>query len=96
MNCPACQHANPDGARFCNDCGHRFAVAAPPAAGRQRSPSDYTPKHLADKILTSRSALERRRGDEPAALRHLHAAQQRYAEMGAHGHAQRLARELES
>jgi class 3 adenylate cyclase/tetratricopeptide (TPR) repeat protein len=58
VNCPACQHENPEGARFCNDCGHRFAAAAPPAAARERPPSEYTPKHLANKILTSRSALE--------------------------------------
>ncbi len=32
---------------------------SPPARARpDRSPADYTPKHLADKILTSRSALE--------------------------------------
>jgi len=29
-----------------------------PPATRERSPRDYTPKHLAEKILTSRSALE--------------------------------------
>jgi tetratricopeptide (TPR) repeat protein len=47
-------------------------------------------------FLECRAALERRRGDEPAALRQLRAAQQCYAEMGASGHAQRLARELAS
>jgi adenylate cyclase len=45
-------------------------------------------------FLECRAALERRRGDEPAALRQLRAAQQCYAEMGASGHAERLAREL--
>jgi tetratricopeptide (TPR) repeat protein len=47
-------------------------------------------------FLECRAALERRRGDEPAGLRQLRAAQNLYAEMGATGHAQRLARELES
>src|SRR5262249_19784664 len=40
--------------KFCGDCGAPLAeqVAATPA------PAAYTPKHLAEKILTSRSALE--------------------------------------
>jgi class 3 adenylate cyclase len=82
MNCPQCQHANPAGARFCNDCGATLEVvcpvcsqvnppgsrfcntcghnlAQPPApAASVAAPSSYTPKHLADKILTARSALE--------------------------------------
>src|SRR5215813_14929662 len=31
---------------------------APPASDQAREPMSYTPKHLAEKILTSRSALE--------------------------------------
>src|SRR5215470_4292196 len=31
---------------------------APPALDHEREPLSYTPKHLAEKILTSRSALE--------------------------------------
>jgi class 3 adenylate cyclase len=49
-----CGHVNPSGSRFCNGCGQR--VAGAPVAGR--APENYTPKHLAEKILTSRSALE--------------------------------------
>jgi len=30
----------------------------PPPAARFNSPESYTPKHLAEKILTSKSALE--------------------------------------
>src|SRR5262245_14273267 len=30
----------------------------PPTTGHEREPLSYTPKHLAEKILTSRSALE--------------------------------------
>jgi class 3 adenylate cyclase len=45
----------PPDSRFCNGCGAPLgAEAAVPA----RKPADYTPKHLADKILRSRSALE--------------------------------------
>lgn len=50
--CLACTAENPDAARFCNQCGGRLdgAVAAP-------TRQSYTPKHLADRILTQRSAL---------------------------------------
>jgi class 3 adenylate cyclase/tetratricopeptide (TPR) repeat protein len=34
------------------------APTAPPSTGRFASPETYTPKHLAEKILTSRSAIE--------------------------------------
>jgi class 3 adenylate cyclase len=34
------------------------ALIAPPASEQAREPLSYTPKHLAEKILTSRSALE--------------------------------------
>ena len=42
-------------------CGESAAEAAPAAeatAGEERNPLDYTPKHLADKILRSKSAIE--------------------------------------
>ena len=45
--------------RFCGGCGARVsaeATAAPPAPVNTRA--NYTPKHLADKILKSRAALE--------------------------------------
>jgi predicted ATPase/class 3 adenylate cyclase len=53
MSCPSCGHENPVGARFCNDCGARLAASA--AAPEPRS---YTPHHLVEKILASKSALE--------------------------------------
>src|SRR2546422_9222378 len=59
MQCPACRHENPEGQKFCGECGARL-VAAPETAtpARFTSPAAYTPKHLAEKILTSKSALE--------------------------------------
>src|SRR6516162_3882418 len=46
-------------AKFCPECAHPTELsAAPPEAPRFGSPETYTPKHLAEKILTSRSALE--------------------------------------
>jgi len=50
--------SQPDKHQFCKKCGQ--ALEAPPAAAQPRfaSPEAYTPKHLAERILTSRSALE--------------------------------------
>jgi class 3 adenylate cyclase/tetratricopeptide (TPR) repeat protein len=56
LACPACQTANPPGNRFCHNCGS--ALGAPAAPSPFAAPRAYTPRHLADKILTSRSALE--------------------------------------
>ena len=59
--CPSCGFANPEGFAFCGKCGARVAEApAPPRQGSAAfaSPRSYTPKHLAEKILTSKAALE--------------------------------------
>jgi predicted ATPase/class 3 adenylate cyclase len=53
--CPACAKENPAGQKFCGECG---APLAPAASGKFTSPETYTPKHLAEKILTSKNALE--------------------------------------
>ena len=52
--CPSCGTAVTPGKKFCRSCG--AALTAEPT--RFASPESYTPKHLAEKILTSRSALE--------------------------------------
>jgi len=94
MRCPACQHDNPDGAKFCAECGARLAAVCPscgttnpptnkfchncgariapaaasppaepagtsarPVSDRFADPHAYTPKHLAEKILTSKAAI---------------------------------------
>jgi len=57
LACGSCGAELPGGARFCLQCGQ--AVAAGTAAPlRSPSPETYTPKHLAEKILTSKAALE--------------------------------------
>jgi hypothetical protein len=82
MTCGACGFENPQGMKFCGECGRPLSVAtacprcgleSPPAfkfcgecgatlgsapAGLGRTPRHYTPKHLAEKILRSKSALE--------------------------------------
>src|SRR5713101_1793976 len=62
--CPACGASPPPESLFCGKCGVRLLsdtspppLAAPPTE-RHRSPAAYTPPHLQEKILTSRSALE--------------------------------------
>src|SRR2546426_5508822 len=55
VTCSSCGHANPAGQTFCNGCGGRLDESARSAARDRRA---YTPKHLAEKILTSRTALE--------------------------------------
>jgi class 3 adenylate cyclase/tetratricopeptide (TPR) repeat protein len=53
--CSSCQTANPAGNRFCHQCGGALGPAGAPE--RFASPQAYTPRHLADKILTTGSAL---------------------------------------
>jgi ribosomal protein L40E len=80
MQCPRCHHENPPQAKFCLECGTRFAqkcsrcgtelpggakfclecgqAVGSPASGQVRSPESYTPRHLAERILTSKASLE--------------------------------------
>ena len=53
--CAGCAAELPEGARFCPACGR--AVEAP-AAPAQPGPESYTPRHLAEKILVSRGAMQ--------------------------------------
>jgi class 3 adenylate cyclase/tetratricopeptide (TPR) repeat protein len=47
----------PEAAKFCLECG-RALGGAPASASAARTPAAYTPPHLAEKILTSRAAIE--------------------------------------
>jgi len=81
MQCARCQYENPPAAKFCLECGARFALICSncgtelPAEAkycfncgqavgsgiipsRFSSPENYTPKYLAEKILSSKSTLE--------------------------------------
>ena len=57
LACAKCASALPPGAKFCPECGDQVDPG-PGAVSRPTSPQTYTPKHLAEKILTSKSALE--------------------------------------
>ena len=48
--CAQCAHMNPPDALFCNQCGKSIAQAA--------EREHYTPRHLSEKILKMRSAME--------------------------------------
>src|SRR3989475_7872766 len=52
--CGACGASNAPTQKFCGECGAALTSGAPKFA----SPESYTPKHLAEKILTSKAALE--------------------------------------
>ena len=58
--CASCDAANRVGAKFCKKCGHALLEAAPASflTGKFGSVETYTPKHLAEKILSSKSSLE--------------------------------------
>jgi class 3 adenylate cyclase/predicted ATPase len=53
--CSSCGTALSATAKFCHACAHPVAAGA---GTQSRSPDSYTPKHLAEKILTSKAALE--------------------------------------
>jgi class 3 adenylate cyclase/tetratricopeptide (TPR) repeat protein len=58
LSCPSCGCPYQPGDRFCDECGHdlRDSKKSPPIDYTE--PQSYTPRHLADKILTSRSSIE--------------------------------------
>jgi class 3 adenylate cyclase len=57
--CAQCGFVNDPDDRFCGGCGQALSPASQiPAGIPARDPRVYTPKHLVEKILTSRSALE--------------------------------------
>jgi hypothetical protein len=55
VTCPSCGAANPPENKFCGQCA--APVRTTPTA-KFTAPDSYTPKHLAEKILTSKAALE--------------------------------------
>jgi class 3 adenylate cyclase len=60
LACSACGFSNEAGEKFCGGCGASLLPAPTGVAGfaTLATPQSYTPRHLPEKILTSRSALE--------------------------------------
>ena len=57
--CAKCGRPLAATAKFCPECAHPTGLSAVrPPAPRFDAPESYTPKHLAEKILISKSALE--------------------------------------
>src|SRR5438128_1484417 len=56
FQCTNCGTQLPPGAKFCFECA--TPVGAPGSVPRFASPQAYTPKHLAERILNSKAALE--------------------------------------
>ncbi len=55
IRCAACGTELPSRAKFCLECAHPVASGEPQPA---RDPRSYTPRHLVEKILRTRSAIE--------------------------------------
>jgi class 3 adenylate cyclase len=53
--CEACGAANPPANKLCGQCGAPLQRAS---SAKGPAPDSYTPKHLVDKILTSKAAFE--------------------------------------
>ncbi len=56
--CPWCARTLPLSAKFCDGCGHELRATPPKALVDYARPQSYTPKFLADKILTGRQSIE--------------------------------------
>ena len=56
--CPSCKAKLPLDKKFCGECGYALKEPAETPAIDFSKPQSYTPKFLADKILTNRSVLE--------------------------------------
>ncbi|MBW2118436.1 MAG: AAA family ATPase [Deltaproteobacteria bacterium] len=56
--CLSCGHPYQPGSTFCDECGHDLREPIEPPPIDYSEPQSYTPKFLADKILTTRSSIE--------------------------------------
>jgi len=56
--CPECGTNNRAGNKFCDECGHDLRTIKETPPVNYSEPESYTPKFLADKILTTRSSIE--------------------------------------
>lgn len=58
IQCPSCGFQYQPGSKFCDECGHDLRASKESPTIDLDQPQSYTPKFLADKILTSRRSIE--------------------------------------
>ena len=58
LTCPSCRAKLPGDRLFCGECGQDLKASKPAPPPDYAQPRSYTPKHLTDKILATRSAME--------------------------------------
>ena len=58
LHCSQCGKRLPSAANFCDECGFSLTGASETVPIDYSQPHSYTPKYLADKILTTRSSIE--------------------------------------
>jgi class 3 adenylate cyclase/tetratricopeptide (TPR) repeat protein len=58
VSCSSCRTELPPSAKFCLECGERVTPSGAAIVSSSASPEAYTPKHLAERILTAKAALE--------------------------------------
>lgn len=58
LRCPQCRKPLPLEAMFCDECGHKLGVPIEAPSVDYSEPQSYTPKFLANKILSTRTYVE--------------------------------------
>ena len=58
LTCPECGVTNRVGSKFCDECGYDLGRSKEASPIDYSRPQSYTPNFLAEKILTTRSAME--------------------------------------
>ena len=58
LNCPKCGAEASGDDQFCGKCGSALKETREDAPIHYKEPKSYTPKFLAEKILTTRSSIE--------------------------------------
>ena len=77
--CLACGFTNEPGDEFCGGCGARLGAPLS-AQTKPMGPETYTPGHLAEKILTSKAALEGERKQVTALFADLKSSMELFAD----------------
>jgi class 3 adenylate cyclase/ribosomal protein L40E len=70
-------------AKFCSECGHpigQTVASGPDSTPRFAAPEAYTPRHLAEKILSSKAALEGERKQVTALFADLKGSMELFAD----------------